>query len=61
MKVYLGEFSKQDLEKGLDKQAISKAIDDENNKRNNIKFIDSKLVKKAGQIVSMKVWLTDNY
>lgn len=61
MKVYIGEFTEQDLKQGLDKQAIAKAQEEEQNKRNGIQYIESKYIMKAKQIHSIKVWLTDKY
>lgn len=56
MKIYIGEFTEQDLRSGKDKEAILKAQEEPQNKRNGIKYIESKVVKGK-----MKVWLTDNF
>ena len=56
MKVYIGEFTEQDLKQGNDKKAIAEAQERDENKRNGIKFIESKIDFKKGII---KVWLTD--
>ena len=58
MKVYIGEFSEQDLKNGKDKKAISEAKDKEENKRNGIKYVFSEFNKKKQTI---KVYLTDNF
>lgn len=56
MKVYIGEFTEQDLIQGKDKEAIAEAKEREELKRNGIKYIESKHDKKKNV---MKVWLTD--
>lgn len=56
MKVFVGDFTEQDLRNGVDKVAILEAQEKEENKRNGIKYIESKHDKKK-QV--MKVWLTD--
>jgi 2-C-methyl-D-erythritol 4-phosphate cytidylyltransferase len=58
MKVYIGEFTEQDLKQGNDKKAIAEAQERDENKRNGIKFIESKHDKKKNV---MKVWLTDKF
>lgn len=58
MKVFIGNFTAQDLKNGNDKIAIDNAINQEHNKRNGIKYIVSQYDKKK-QL--MKIWLTDNY
>ena len=58
MKVYIGEFTEQDLKQGNDKKAIAEAQEKDENKRNGIKYIESKHDKKKN---AMKVWLTDNF
>ncbi len=46
MKVYIGEFTEQDLKQGKDKKAIAEAQEKDENKRNGIKYIESKYDKK---------------
>lgn len=58
MRVYIGEFTEQDLKNGNDKKAILEAQEKEELKRNGIKYIESDFNKKK-QV--MKVWLTDNF
>ena len=58
MKVYIGEFTEQDLIQGKDKEAIAEAQERDENKRNGIKYIESKHDKKKNV---MKIWLTDNF
>lgn len=58
MRVYIGEFTEQDLKNGNDKKAILEAQEKEENKRNGIKYIESEFNKKKQ---TMKVWLTDNF
>lgn len=58
MKVYIGEFTEQDLIEGNDKKAISEAKEREENKRNGLKYIESKHDKKKNV---MKIWLTDDF
>lgn len=58
MKVFIGDFTEQDLRNGVDKIAIQVAQEREELKRNGIKYIESKHDKKKNV---MKVWLTDKY
>ena len=58
MKIYIGEFTEQDLKEGNDKKAILIAKESEELKRNGIQFIESSWNKKNN---TMKVWLTDNF
>lgn len=58
MKVYVGEYTGQDLKTGKDKKDITVAQEKDTNKRNGIKYIVSKYSKKTG---TMKVWLSDRY
>lgn len=46
MRVYIGEFTGQDLKEGKDKQAIKEAQDREELKRNGIKYIESEIIKR---------------
>lgn len=61
MKVYIGEFTEDDLVNGRDKEAINKALEKEELKSNGIKYIESELIRKKGKIVGIKVWLTDKF
>lgn len=61
MRTYIGEFTEKDLKNGNDKKAILEAQDKEENKRNGIKYIESKVIIKNKEFHSMKVWLTDNF
>jgi hypothetical protein len=58
MRVYIGEFTMQDLKDGVDKVAIAEALEKDSNKRNGIKYIESEYIKDR-QV--MKVWLTDKF
>lgn len=61
MKIFIGTFTEEDLKNGRDKQAISEAKELEQNKRNGLRFIESKIIKKSGKPHAMKVWLTDKF
>lgn len=50
--VFVGEFSESDLDKGLDKQAAEKAMQE-----TGLNYINSRFVKKNGKIVGMKVYV----
>lgn len=54
MEVYVGQFTEDDLKNGVDKKKIAEA-----KKENNLKYVNTKLVKKGGKIVAMKVWVCD--
>lgn len=58
MRVFIGQFTEQDLKNGLDKELIAIAQRKEELSRNGIKYIQSEFDKNH-QI--MKVWLTDKY
>lgn len=58
MLVFVGEFTETDLKNGADKKAIEEAQNQEELKRNGIKYIESKFDKKKQ---TMKVWLTDKF
>lgn len=54
MQVYVGEFSESDLDAGIDKKAVSEAME-----RTGLKYTNTMFVKKRGKIVALKIWVCD--
>lgn len=50
--VFVGEFSEQDLFNGVDKAMVR-----EMKEKTGLKYINKEFVKRAGRIVSMKIWV----
>lgn len=56
MEVYVGQFNEEDLKNGTDKQKIAEAME-----QHQLKYTRTKFVKKKGEIVGIKVWVTDDF
>lgn len=52
--VFVGTFNEKELREGVDKKEIAKA-----KKEHGLNYIESKIVKKGGKPVAMKVWVCD--
>lgn len=50
--IYVGEFSEKDLESGVDRVRVS-----EMQEKTGMKYTNTKLVKRDGKIVGMKIWV----
>ena len=51
--LYVGQFNESQLIAKEDKKAIEKVQQD----NDSLKYVDTKLVKKKGKIVAIKIWL----
>lgn len=54
MQIYVGEFTESDLDAGKDKALVAEAKE-----RTGLKYTNTKLVKKRGKIVALKIWVCD--
>ena len=54
MQVYVGEFTESDLNAGKDKELVAEAME-----KTGMKYTNTKMVKKRGKIVSIKIWVCD--
>lgn len=54
MTYYVGEFSAHDLICGFDKIAVENAMYE-----TGLKYTNTKLVKRNGEVVAMKIWVCD--
>ncbi len=52
--VYVGQFNETELKSGLDKQQVEKMKCESNGV---LKYTKTRLVKKSGKIVGLKIWL----
>ena len=53
-KFYVGTFNEADIDAGNDKIAVQEAM-----LKTGLKYTDTKLVRKDGQIVGLKIYLCD--
>lgn len=54
MQVFVGEFSDSDLANGLDKARVAAAQE-----QAGLNYTNTKLVKRRGKIVGIKIWVCD--
>ena len=54
MQVYVGEFSVKDISEGRDKSEVKLMM-----AKTGLKYTNTKLVKRKGEIVGIKIWLCD--
>lgn len=54
MQVYVGEFSVKDLSEGRDKSEVKLMM-----AKTGLKYTNTKLVKRKGEIVGIKIWVCD--
>jgi len=54
LEVYVGEFSEEKIKKGIDKIMVEKAKE-----KNNLNYVNTKIVKKNNKMVSLKIWVCD--
>lgn len=54
MQIYVGEFSKSEIDSGLDKVCVSQM-----QKKTGLNYTNTKLVKKHGKIVAIRIWGCD--
>lgn len=53
--ILVGTFDENDLSQGKDKEAIKEAKE-----KYGLKYTETKLIKKRGKIVGLKVWVCDS-
>lgn len=54
MQVYVGEFSVKDISEGRDKSEVKLMM-----AKTGLKYTNTKLVKRKGEIVGIKIWVCD--
>lgn len=54
MQVYVGEFQAKDLSAGRDKSEVKLMM-----AKTGLKYTNTKLVKRKGEIVGIKIWVCD--
>lgn len=54
MEVYVGQFNEDELRSGIDKRKVAEAMEEYQ-----LKYTRTKFVKKKGEIVGLKIWVTD--
>ena len=55
--IYVGRFDENDIKHGIDKQKVKKAMQ----KKHNLKYTNAKLVKQAGKVIAIDIWVCDSY
>lgn len=50
--IYVGRFSEEEIKNGVDKIEVKKAME-----KHNLKYTETKFVKKSGKIVAMDIWV----
>lgn len=53
-KVLVGTFNEEDLAQGRDKIAVSEAKE-----KYNLKYTNTKLIKRGGVIIGIRIWVCD--
>lgn len=53
-KVLVGTFDENDISQGIDKTAVNAAKE-----KHNLRYTETKLIKKGGEIVGIKIWVCD--
>lgn len=56
MEVFVGQFSEEELKNGVDKLKVAEAAE-----KYQLKYTRTKLVKKKGKIVGIKIWVSDDF
>lgn len=54
MQVYVGQFSEAEVTNGLDKVCVAAK-----QKETGLKYTNTQLVKREGEIVAIKIWVCD--
>lgn len=54
MQVYVGQFSEAEVANGLDKVCVAAK-----QKETGLKYTNTQLVKRKGEIVAIKIWVCD--
>jgi len=54
MQVLVGDFNEKDLKENKDRIAVEKKM-----KETCLKYTNTKLIKKKGEIVGMRIWVCD--
>ena len=52
--IFVGTFNEEDIKRGADQKAIKEAME-----KTGKKYINTELVKKAKEIVGIKIWVCD--
>ena len=50
--IYVGRFSEEDMISKIDKIKVQEAMD-----KHNLKYTNTKLVKKSGKIIGLDIWI----
>lgn len=52
--IYVGRFNESEIKEGIDKIKTKEAMNN-----HNLRYTNTKLIKKAGKIVAMDIWVCD--
>lgn len=52
--IYVGRFDENDIKHGIDKQKVKEAM-----QKHNLKYTNTKLVKQAGKVIAIDIWVCD--